>query len=183
MAVAIDFDAVRCTDRAVSPCPVVRTQRRALGLPLPAVEFTCLVVTGDELLRRRLSAAAELVGWDTVDSALTTPELVAASQRDQRLVVVDLANPPRGDGGVFHETVREMAARPDTLVVVCGSATDQAQEVWARSLGAFVYVPGVAAGDPLVAVFREARTVSERRHAPSVDCSSPSVPRLECVRG
>ena len=36
-------------------------------------------------------AAAELVGWDTVDSAPTTPDLAAASQRDHRLVVVDLA--------------------------------------------------------------------------------------------
>ena len=183
MAVAIDFDAVRCTDRAMSPCPVVRTQRRSLGLPIPAVEFSCLVVTGDEGLRRRLSAAAELVGWDTVDSAPTTPDLAAASQRDHRLVVVDLASPPRGDSGMFHERVREMAARPDTLVVVCGSATDRDQEVWARSLGAFVYVPGIAAGDPLVAVFREARTVSERLHAPSIDRSTPSAARLECVRG
>lgn len=182
MAVAIDFDAVPCAVQSASVRPFDRSPRATVGRPVPSVEFSCLVVTGDAALRRRLSAAAELVGWDTAEAG-STAAFAAACKQDRRLVVVDLASPPEGDRDALNASVKELVSRPDTLLVVCGVADDPSQETWARSLGAFVFVPGIAAGDPLVTVFREARNVSERRHAPSAGLSSRSASRLACVRG
>lgn len=183
MAVAIDFDAVRCAGRPV-PAPTLATSTRAaIGLLHPTVEFSCLVVTGDAALGRRLSAAAELVGWDFTEAPRSTEALVEACDRDHRLVIVDLKTPPEGDLDTFHAAVRELVSRPDTLLVVCGVADDRSQETWARSLGAFVFVPGIAAGDPLVSVLREARTVSERRHRDTTVHAPQGARRLAGVRG
>lgn len=182
MAVAIDFDAVQSAGHVRPARPFARTLQAAVAIPR-AVEFSCLIVTGDAAVSRRLCAAAELVGWDTVDAAPTTPALAAACKQDHRLVVVDLASPPEGDRDSFHASLKALASRPDTLLVVCGVPDDASQETWARSLGAFVFVPGIVAGDPLVTVFREARGVSERRHAPSIDRSTVSASRMACVRG
>ena len=59
----------------------------------------------------------------------------------------------------------EFAARPGTLLVVCGSEDSVEEELWARQLGAWVYLPGVSSGDALVSLFAEARRVADRRGA------------------
>ena len=183
MAVAIDFDAVKCAGQPTMVRPFARGQLVGTTAPERHVELSCVVLTGDPALRRRFVAAAELVGWDASESPVSAAAFDATARRDHRLVVVDLVSPPDHDRGAIESLTRQLASRPDTLVVVCGEAGNQAQEVWARSLGAFVFVPGVTAGDPLLTVFREARTVSERRHAPAVATTVPSTARMACVRG
>jgi hypothetical protein len=48
-------------------------------------------------------------------------------------------------------------------VVVCGSGDSVDEELWARQLGAWVYLPGVSGGDALMSLFAEARRVAERK--------------------
>ena len=47
--------------------------------------------------------------------------------------------------------------------MVCGSEDSVDEELWARQLGAWVYLPGVSSGDALMSLFAEARRVSDRR--------------------
>jgi hypothetical protein len=51
------------------------------------------------------------------------------------------------------------------LLVVCGSEDSVDEEMWARQLGAWVYLPGVSGADALMSLFAEARRVGERRGA------------------
>lgn len=123
----------------------------------------CLVVTGDQALRNRLEAVAELSGWSACSTPETTAELGEFVESDYQLVVVDIARPLGERVNDSIEIAEEFASRPGTLLVVCGSEDNVDEELWARQLGAWVYLPGLSSGDALVSLFSDARRVAERR--------------------
>jgi len=121
----------------------------------------CLVVSGHAARRHRFTAAAELAGWDECSSPEDVEELRDAADRDFSLAIIDITTPV---GGVMGDTVaiaEELAARPNTLVVICGSEDNVDEELWARQLGAWLYLPGVTDGDSLTSLCVEARRLRE----------------------
>jgi hypothetical protein len=123
----------------------------------------CLVVSGDAALRSRLGTVADLSGWSHCDAPLNASEMADAVEGDYQLVVVDIARPLGERVSDSVELAEEFAGRPGTLLVVCGSEDSVDEELWARQLGAWVFLPGVSSGDTLVSICTEARRVSERR--------------------
>ncbi len=169
MAVALDFDAVLVP---VAPRQCDVTVARAVSMrpfgafrSSAAVSLNCLVVTGNDALRRRLDAAADLGGWSTIAAPAALATLAADRRHTHQLVVIDLVSPLGGDRTAVESLARKFASRPDTLLVVCGGESSGSDEAWSRAQGAFVHIPGVSSGDSLVSVFIEARLVSERRSA------------------
>jgi len=166
MAVSFDFDAVRVHEpiRAALPLERVARFRCDAAGSSGSVAPPCVIISGDSALRLRLTAAAELTGWTLCDAASDAAALNLATGRRYRLVVVDLATPVAAElAGV----VESLAAHPGTLLIVFGAADSVEHERWARLRGAFVHVPGVAAGDSLTSLFSEARLVAERGFARS----------------
>jgi len=123
----------------------------------------CLIVTGDEVFRHRLQSATELAGWEECDAPALADDLRSAIDGDYQLVMVDVANPLGDRVTDSVELAEEFAARSGSLVVVCGPEDGPDEELWARQLGAWVYLPGVSHGDALMSLFAEARRVSDRR--------------------
>ena len=166
MAVALDFDAV-LVPVARRGCDVAATiNLRPAGRSLSSASpLSCLVVTGDTSLRRRLDAAADLGGWSTIAAPAGFSGLSSARRHAYQLVVVDLVSPLGGDRTAVESLAREFAGRPDTLLVICGGEESGSDEAWSRARGAIHYLPGVSSGDSLVSLFIEARAVSERRSA------------------
>jgi hypothetical protein len=134
VAVGITSEEVRSL---ASQAPAVRAGR------LPGLK--CLVVSGDTGLRSRLSTMSELGGFVGCETPADALDLRSAVDGDYQLVIVDIAG------------------RPGTLLVVCGSDDSVDEELWARQLGAWVYLPGVSNGDALMSLFAEARRISDRR--------------------
>jgi DNA-binding response OmpR family regulator len=126
-------------------------------------QMRCLVVSGDEGLRTRLGAVTELSGWTGCEAPDGSADLASAIEGDYQLVLVDIANPLGERVSDSIEIAEEFAGRHDTLLVICGSDDNVDEELWARQLGAWVYLPGMASGDALVSLFAEARRVAERR--------------------
>jgi hypothetical protein len=122
-----------------------------------------LVVSGDRGLRNRLEAVSELSGWSACDVPADSAELGAAIEGDYQLVVVDIANPVGDRVNDSIEVAEEFAGRPGSLLVICGSEDNVDEELWARQLGVWVYLPGVSSGDALVSLFSDARRLAERR--------------------
>jgi DNA-binding NtrC family response regulator len=125
----------------------------------------CLVVSGDADLRRRLDTMADLAGWSACEAPVDAAELRSLVDSDYHLVIADIARPLGERVNDTVEIAEEFAGRPDTLVVVCGSGESVDEELWARQLGAWVYLPGVSGGDALMSLFGEAQRVVERRGA------------------
>lgn len=125
----------------------------------------CLVVSGDEGLRSRFEAVAELSGWSACDGPIDVADVDAAVDGDYQLVIVDIASPLGQRVNDSIEVAEEFAGRPGSLLVICGSEDSAEEELWARQLGAWAYLPGVASGDTLVSLCTDARRLSERRRA------------------
>jgi len=121
----------------------------------------CLVVSGDSARRRRFEAAVELAGWLECASPETSGELRQAVDRDFQLVIVDIASPLGDRVNDSVEIAEELAARPGTLLVICGSEDNVDEELWARQLGAWLYLPGVCDGDSLTSLCVEARRLRD----------------------
>jgi hypothetical protein len=123
----------------------------------------CLVVSGDRGLRQRLGAVAELSGWAEFDLPEVAADLESAIEAEYPLVIVDVSQPLGDRVNDSVELVEEFAGRAHTLLVVCGSEGRVDEELWARQLGVWVYLPGVSNGDALVSLFTDARRLVERR--------------------
>jgi DNA-binding NtrC family response regulator len=121
----------------------------------------CLVVTGEASRRRRIGVAAELAGWLECAAPETTGELRQAIDRDFQLVIIDVASPLGERVNDTLEIAEEMVARPGTLVVICGSEDSVDEELWARQLGAWLYLPGMCDGDSLTSLCVEARRLRD----------------------
>jgi hypothetical protein len=152
--------AVGITSEAVKPgagtAPSIRAVRGP-GL------LTCLVLSGDRGLRGRLDAAMELSGWSACDAPEGAADLQSVIDGDYQLVVADIAHPLGDRVSDTVEIAEELASRPGTLLVVCGSEGSVDEELWARQMGAWVYLPGVSGGDALVSLLTDARRFAERR--------------------
>jgi DNA-binding NtrC family response regulator len=125
----------------------------------------CLVVTGEAAFRNRLQSATELAGWQECEAPDASADLQAVADGDYQLALIDVANPLGERMSDVIAVAEELASRPETLVVICGPENGIDEELWARQLGAWVYLPGVIAGDGLVSLFREAGRLAERRSA------------------
>jgi hypothetical protein len=155
VAVGITSDEVRSL---AGKAPAARAGR------MPGL-MKCLVVSGDESLRHRLDTMADLAGWSACDTPVDAADLRSVIDGDYHLVIVDIARPVGERVNDTVEIAEEFAGRPGTLVVVCGSGESVDEELWARQLGAWVYLPGVSGGDALMSLFAEAGRVAERRGA------------------
>jgi hypothetical protein len=153
----------------VVACGITSEEVRSLATQAPAVRagrlpsLKCLVVSGDGGLRGRLESVADLSGCATCVSPADVTELTNAVESEFQLVFVDIASPLGDRVNDTVEVAEEFASRPGTLLVVCGSEDSVEEELWARQLGAWVYLPGVSSGDALVSLFVEARRLAERR--------------------
>lgn len=121
----------------------------------------CLVVSGSGSRRNRFAAAAELAGWTDCTAPETAADVSHAIDGDYQLVIVDIASPIGERVNDTVELAEEFAARPGTLLVICGSEDNVDEELWARQLGAWLYLPGVTDGDSLTSLCVEARRLRE----------------------
>ena len=137
-----------------------RTDRRTVRAP---GDLRCLVVSGDRGFRGRLEAVSELSGSTACETPADAAELVGAVDGEYELVIVDIVHPVGERVNDSVAVAEEFASRPGTLLVVCGSEDSVDEELWARQIGAWVYLPGVSGGDALMSLFAEARRVRERR--------------------
>ena len=58
------------------------------------------------------------------------------------LVIIDLTSPEGGEPTGFRQLVEKLACTSHVLLLTCGNEGDAEQEVWARHLGVWMYLPG-----------------------------------------
>lgn len=109
----------------------------------PTAAVSCLVVTADAALRSTVTAAALERGVRCVAPA-DTAQLADVCDADYRMAFVDVAAPLSGRDESARQLAASLATRPGMLLTVCGHQEREDEERWARELGAFVYLPGVA---------------------------------------
>jgi len=124
----------------------------------------CLVVSGSNSRRNRFPAAAELAGWTDCTAPETAADVRHAIDGDYQLVIVDIAAPIGervNDTGGTRRGVRRSSRHAAGDLRLGGDNVDE--ELWARQLGAWLYLPGVTDGDSLTSLCVEARRLPRRR--------------------
>ena len=155
--------AVGLTSEVLNPPSQEAVSQTGAGLRGSRISrlLNCVVVSGDASRRNRFEAAADLAGWGDCSAPTSTKEAIESVGRDVSLAIVDIAC-PIGDRVVDAVAIaEELASRPGTLLVICGSEDSVDEELWARQLGAWLYLPGVCDGDSLTSLCVEARRLRE----------------------
>jgi hypothetical protein len=148
------------------PHRVRRTAKRA-----PAAGSVCLVVSDDPLKQLMFGQAAKRAGWKSVVCADRGTALEHVEAGTVGLALVDTANSDSdavANNCIFAE---RLSAHKNILSVICGRSNDAHEELWARELGAWMYLPGVAPESDLDPILQGAREVAQRLNKqPSPAC-------------
>lgn len=125
----------------------------------------CLIAGLSADRRTLLMAAATSAGWDAVGCDDATGAQRQTLLEPRQMVVVDL----EASGGTAPEALKKLCERlarqKDMLLVLCGNASNAMEEIWARQLGAWLYLPGVVDDSDLLSLFEEAGQIARRRQS------------------
>ena len=140
----------------VASQPAVRPKPREGTLP-------CLVVSCSESRRELLRRAAINGGWAAVACADVATARCECARTAFKMAIVDVEGV--GEESVpreFNDLCRPLSTSDGLLLVVCGHEGSAAEEIWARQLGSWAYLPGVREGTDLSTLCGEAREVARR---------------------
>lgn len=138
------------------------------SLTLPGM-LQCLVMSWSELRTQLLRSAAENEDWQAVVCRDVNEFVRRVFQLNTPLTIVDL---PKSDSTAYAGLCKAATrARDinDSLLVVCGTNGNTKEEVWARQLGAWTYLPAATDLAGLEMVFGEARKALARKSSAYVE--------------
>lgn len=143
----------------LSGAPPVRQQQPAAAQQ-QTVEvgmYQCLISSASRARRNLLSKAARDAGWDSI--LCNFPEEEVCKQLEQTLLqfaLVDLDHRGATPSGARNLVQNLIRTDPDLLVGVCGHEADPEEEIWARQLGVWLYLPGVTTSSEMTLLFEQA---------------------------
>ena len=125
--------------------------------------FQCLVVSKDALRRDMLRRSAEQSGWETIVCTEAEGAMHVALRTLLRLAIVDLESATGQRPAGFEPLLRKLAETSDVLLIACGNDGNIREEIWARQLGVWLYLPAVIDIEGMATMCDEARQIAERR--------------------
>ncbi len=102
----------------------------------------CLVVSKDDVKREMISLAATEAGWETIVCADKPNAMTAVLRTRFQMAWVDLEATP--SSSTFRSLCQSVSELPNVLLIVCGRENDAEEEIWARQLGVWIYLPGLS---------------------------------------
>ncbi len=129
-----------------------------------AADLACLVVSPDPLRRMMFGQTAERTGWRPLICTTFSVAVQHLTAGNVGAAVVDIASPAEHVVKDLRQLVECLAVHRDVLTVVCGRTNDRLAEIWARELGVWAHLPGVAPESDLDSLLRAARQVVDRMY-------------------
>ncbi len=103
----------------------------------------CLVLSVSSSRRNMLSDSATEAGWETVVCADASGALAVIRRTSFQLALVDLET-SGGSPFEFRQLCEKLADEsPQVLLGICGQESCPEEEIWARQLGCWLYLPCV----------------------------------------
>lgn len=128
----------------------------ARTLVLPDL-LRCLVLTWSEGRADLLRSAARNESWQATVNIDVREFLRNVFLLRVPLTFVDLPDTQQQEYSVWQSAAERAKDLSDSLVVVCGIGGDPTEELWARQLGAWAYLPGDNGLAGLELIFGDAR--------------------------
>jgi hypothetical protein len=150
---------VKTTSAVLAP----RSEAAATGSrAAPPRLLRCLVVSLHAERRRVIRAAAEAQAWDAIVCRDAGEFLRTAFKRCVPLVVVDLPAEKSADYWDLRHAAERSRDVTRSLIAIAGTGADPAEEVWARSLGAWAYLSEAHGQRGFEFLLQEAREALDR---------------------
>ena len=131
----------------------------------------CLIVSLSDERASRLQSAAEKEAWEAVVCRDAKKFLRHVFQQKVPLTLIDL---PPVDLPAYEElknaTIR-VCELSDSLLIICGADGGAEEELWARELGVWTYLPEVSRPAELDWIFGEARKALAKRSTVQADAA------------
>ncbi len=135
---------------------------------VPSSLYQCLVVSVTSDRQEIFEGAAEEAGWQVRLCGSSSEAYAAIDRHHVYLAVVDLITQ---DGALETDLrgVAEALSRDrDVLLMISGTEEDPLEEIWARQLGCWLYLPDVDETCDVATLCSEARKVTEKLHGSEI---------------
>ncbi len=150
------MEIVSQTPTARLTLPECKTHVPTRTLVLPDL-LRCLVLTWSEGRAELLRSAAANESWQATVNIDVREFLRNLYALRVPLTFVDLPDSDASSYSLLKEAVQQTSELGNSLVVICGLSGNPAEEIWARQLGAWAYLPGDNGLAGLELVFGDAR--------------------------
>jgi hypothetical protein len=117
----------------------------------------CLVASPDDSRLSRLADAAETAGWQVVRASNVEAASDFSDRIAFRLAIVDLAPCRQLNEERFRCLAQRLALNERSLLAVVGREGDAPQEIFARSLACWLFLPDIGEASELTSILRHAR--------------------------
>ena len=142
----------------VSGVTSVRRQKSAAAQQRTAElgVYQCLISSASRTRRNMLSKAAADAGWDSI--LCNSPDEVCnhLEQTVLQFALVDLDHRGTTPSGARNLVQNLIHGDPHLLIGVCGHEADPDEEIWARQLGVWLYLPGATTSSEMSLLFEQA---------------------------
>lgn len=156
----------------VLPAGKVRTPVHVLA---PPGLLRCLILSWSDQRAKRFQSAAEKEAWEAVVCSGAGKFLKCIFQHKVPLTLVDLPQVELDGYAELQNATAKVCDVSDSMLIICGEEENEDEEVWARQLGVWAYVPGVARPADLDWVFVEARKALAQQASARVDPQASQV--------
>jgi hypothetical protein len=161
---------------ALLPHPLRTAGARAHA---PPQLIPCLIASTNASRRRLLRAVAEERAWQAILCRDAGELLAAVRQRRAPLLVIDLPDSAAADYAAMRRAVETARPLSGGLLAVLGQGADGLEEIWARGLGAWIYVNQASDRRHFLPLFDDARWLvaradHERREGPAAAAPAAS---------
>jgi DNA-binding NtrC family response regulator len=129
--------------------------------------LNCLVVSEEAERREFFEAAAERSGWQVTALADAGSASNTSNRFRHSLVIVDFEGTDPGNTSSLRALVEQFSADSSRLLIICGMDGNLLEEIWARQLGAWLYLAGVDFTCDMESLCREARQVADKLGRPA----------------
>jgi len=130
----------------------------------------CLVASAETARQRLLAQSAKQWGWETT---VCSDPADCPMDSGSDVHAVGFCRLGRRARGRLSESRPAIADQRQVLLVVCGHDQDGTEEVWARQLGVWFYLPGICDPNTIGLLCRDARSIiSQRMKAAEQEVSS-----------
>lgn len=159
------FEIEQSTDLMVSRFLVADRPRQAKRRSRKvAAGATCLVISPDALRQKMFGQSAERCGWQRIVCEDMAQALEHLESGNIGMILIDIASAGDASLGARRRLVERLVKNKNALTVVCGRTSDLQEEMWARELGVWMYLPGVAPESDLDPMLLAGREASVRLH-------------------
>ena len=145
----------------------------------------CLILSWNEVRAEGLQRAAERQAWDALVCSNSAVFIKQLFRMKVPLTIVDLPEVSAAEYSKMRMASAKVREVSDALLVVCAASAECDEEIWARELGAWAYMPEVPDPTSVDWVFEEARSALARQASASLEgggISQPGEPLLRVDR-